>query len=422
MLFQIILSGLTIKVVSQGPGHGISKSTYACSEEAAEKTYYWLTKYLPVVEAVDDCQDRTCTCGKQSRVSLTTAGSSQQPGSGFGIHCTYAAGENDSRAQTNGGVTAAQVATAYADAINDWTDYSTSKNAQGYAGFALGLWSSTSLDSYIQAFASGSVAYLASDWTYNGATYYSVKVLVPDTPIVLDILGNSCSSCSLSKPLNTTLNSSTDTNITGGEILNINNTAVSGTLTPWYLSRTVDDLDTVRTYYKNVFGISPTSYTNDQGNSVLDFTLSSTATVIIRYIQVQGQTGTKTTSWLNNLLLTTDKAYQTSPLACWPLWGDFHYAYDDTTFNVLSAVTAATDLGFPYRSFASTSPSAGPSNAYVVEPSGMWIQLDGNTMGLPNSNAFAPDYCYTFCESNIPSTFAKEQVLFLRGSSTSAVE
>ena len=59
-------------------------------------------------------------------------------------------------------------------------------------------------------------------------------------------------------------------------------------------------------------------------------------------------------------------------------------------------MTAAGKLGYPYRSFNG---GGGPNNAYMVEPSGAWSQIDGSPTGLPESGGFDTQYCYTFCEA-----------------------
>merc|ERR1712159_984439 len=95
------------------------------------------------------------------------------------------------------------------------------------------------------------------------------------------------------------------------------------------ISRAVDDLGAVKTYYKNVVGGDPVSTaTLSDGSKIADYQVSSTATVHIRYVQSSGETGTKTTAWFQKLLLDTANKYQTSYDSCWPIWGDFHYAWD----------------------------------------------------------------------------------------------
>lgn len=338
---------------AQGAGNGISKSTYACSESAATSAFAWLMKYLPVEEANDDCPDRSCTCGEQSRVALQT---NANVSPGFGIHCTYAAGEDATRAAANGGTTLEDVASTFASQIGDWTGFDTSANTRAYSDYSVGLLAD-SIDSYVQAFQDDGVSFrLADD---------KVSVLVPDTPIVLDI-------------------------VTGDQ--------TSGLMTPLYVSRSVANLTEVEEYYLKAFGVAGDKYV-DGDATIIDYTLSSTATVIIRYSYRPGQTGNATTSWFQNLLLDTARQYQTSPSSCWPIWGDFHYAYDGH-YDIKPIVDAAAALGYPYRSFVGE--STGPSNVYVLEPSGMWIQLDGNPAGLPEVGGFDSGYCYTFCEDSSP--------------------
>ena len=360
MMMLVCLMTAISGVSGQAPGRGVSKSTYACSEAAAEVTRDWFEKYFPVSEAFDDCPQGECDCGVQSRVELDAA---IQGTRGFGLHCTYAAGADESRVATTGGVSLDEISKVFADALQDWT----SPNGRGFGGYAVGF-STPDLESYRTAFDRDGVNY----YQQGGA----IKFLVPSTAIVIELISDP--------------------------------TSPGGVLTPQYVSRTVDDLDIVETYYDQAFHVQGTKYTNDDGDAVLDIVLPSPSTdpVIIRYLRVDGQTGDRTTSWFQDLLLTTARTYQTSPASCWTLFGDFHYAYDGD-FSILPIVQAAEAMGFPYRSFAhegNPMMGSGPSNAYVLDPSGWWIQLDGQSNGMPPVGGFDGNYCYTFCQDSFTTS------------------
>ena len=181
----IICLASSTRLATSQPTTRIGKSTYACSKNAATKAYAWETKYLPVEEADDDCKDRTCTCGKQSRValkqsssSLLTADAGANAGApqGFGIHCTYAGGKDDTRAAANGGTTEEQVEAHMAAAIGNWSSYDTDINAYAWTSYATGLWAESGLDWYVDAFKSDDVPFHAGSWKLDGKTYWSVPL------------------------------------------------------------------------------------------------------------------------------------------------------------------------------------------------------------------------------------------------------
>lgn len=170
--------------------------------------------------------------------------------------------------------------------------------------------------------------------------------------------------------------------------------AEQGLLSATYVSRAVKDLSVVKSYYKAVFGNEPVSETTlSDGAKIADYQPGG-KDVTVRYVQRSGLSG-NSTDWFQTLLLNTANKYQTSYDSCWPIWGDFHYGGSFGSNTILEDVTAAGKLGFPYRSFAG---GAGPSNAYVVEPSGMWVQIGGDSTGLPAPGGFSTSYCYTFCK------------------------
>lgn len=401
---------LLLPSVAQPGGSNIDKSTHSCSKNAAQNAFSWLMKYLPVEEADDDCSNRECTCGEQSRVALKTSSldynvSRLGVSAGFGIHCTYAGGEDDTRAAANGGVTQLQVETRFQEAIGDWSTYDSDVNVRAWSSYRTGLWAESGLDWYVAMFKNGGVKTHMASWQADDSsdtTYWSIFVLVPPSPVVLELMG-SCTTCG----------SAAEKQMPKGYVgrsgplpkapLKMGADAEQGMMTSVHVSRWAKDLSAIKTYYKNVMGVDPSySATFDNGDAVMTFNPAGTSAAKIQYFMVAGnQSGSLTTEGFQTLLLDTAKQYQTSPSACWPIWGDFHYSYQGQSMSMLSAVTAAGNLGYPYRSFAGS--SVGPSDAYVVEPSGYWIQLNGDSDGLPQSGGFSPDYCYTFCSSTAAS-------------------
>lgn len=390
---------------AQGPGNGISKSTYACSKSAATNAFGWLTKYLPVDEAADDCPGRKCSCGAVSRVALKISGEShanasarrahglQGPSPGFGIHCTYAAGKNGARAAANGGTTEEEVEQHMAKVIGDWSTYDTDVNVRSWASYGTGLWAESGLDWYVAQFDKDGVKYHKGSWQSGGSTYWSILVLVPGTPVVLELQG-ACTACGSAEERRMPAGYVGVPGALPPTTLRAGTAATQGLMYATYVSRAVTDLSALKTYNKQVLGADPVSETTlGDGAKMADYLLSG-AQVHIRYIERQGESGAQTTAWFQKLLVDTAHKYQTSYDSCWPIWGDFHFAWDQFSRSILTMVTAAGKLGYPYRAFTG---GFGPSNAYVLEPSGMWIQLDGPSQGLPSAPGFSPDYCYTFC-------------------------
>lgn len=401
-MFPLFLAALATVEAFPPPSGGsrIDKSTYACSQSAATNAFAWEMKYLPVEEADDDCANRKCTCGEQSRVALKLSSSeSLQVGvsAGFGIHCTYAAGQKGDRAAANGGVTEEQLEERMANIIGDWSKYDTDANVRAWSSYRTGLWAESGLDWYVTQFKNDNVKHYTGSWGRDGSTYWSLLVLVPGTPVVLELQG-SCTLCgdAATKKMPAAHLGRSGPLLARSIEQKTGAAAEQGLMSAVFVSRAVKDLEAVKTYYKSVFDIDPVNETTSKdGSKMADFQPGGTA-VDIRYVQ-HSVTGEQSTEWFQDVLLKTAQKYQTGPSACWPIWGDMHYSVGWSKTTILEVVTAAGKLGFPYRSFAGS--NVGPSNAYVVEPSGMWIQVNGDSTGLPAPGGFEASYCYTFCSS-----------------------
>jgi len=83
-----IIVTLIALIAAQGPGNGISKSTWGASDP--RKCLNFNDKYLNTAVSSDTCKNGVCECGTQGRVQIK-ATSLISPLS-FGIHainCTY---------------------------------------------------------------------------------------------------------------------------------------------------------------------------------------------------------------------------------------------------------------------------------------------------------------------------------------------
>merc|ERR1712048_198028 len=248
------------------------------------------------------------------------------------------------------------------------------------------------LESLVSNFEKDGVKYHSGSWKNSTTTWYSVMFQVPNTQVVLEVWSNSCSNCG-----------SYVFEEARHDISKVEALLASSDTTRYFfatkVSRSVEDIAEVIDFYKSAFGVSPkdTQKLSD-GSQYVDFNLGSF--VDIRYMKRSGQTGEHTTKWFQNLLVTTAKHYMTGITACWPVWGDNHYAYDGAyqTSSVLSGANTTT-FGLYYKPV-----SAGQAiQAYLLEPSGWQIQLDGQYTAPSGTDGFDPEYCSTSCETSFPS-------------------
>merc|ERR1712187_847394 len=234
--------------------------------------------------------------------------------------------------------------------------------------------------------------YHSGSWSNSTGTYYSVMIHVPNTQVVIEIWSDSCSSCGSYVFEEVRQDTSK---------LLLKSSASSVEFYATQVSRAVDDLTVIIDFYKQTFGLSPKNRTQtlSDGSEYVDFNFGTD--VDIRYMKRTGQTGDTTTDWVQNLLVTTWKHYMTGITACWPVWGDNHYAYDGAyqTSSVLSGANKTT-FGLYYKPV-----SAGQAiQAYLLEPSGWQIQLDGQYTAPSGTDGFDPEYCSTSCQTSALSS------------------
>jgi len=168
------------------------------------------------------------------------------------------------------------------------------------------------------------------------------------------------------------------------------------------IPRAVEDLTVIIDFYKKSFSLSPKNGTQtlSDGSQYVDFNFGTE--VDIRYIRRAKQTGKTTTDWFQKLLVNTGKKYMTGITACWPVWGDNHYAYDGA-FKTQTYLAGAntSSFGLFYKPV-----SAGQAiQAYLLEPSGWQIQLDGIYTAPSGTEGFDPEYCGTSCQNTTWTTY-----------------
>merc|ERR1719253_1886295 len=243
-----------------------------------------------------------------------------------------------------------------------------------------------SLDSYTGAFHRDSVPYLPLEWAQGGQTYYSVLVQNPNTQEVFELV-------SKTKPAGVEFQAYDGIrhHFTEGVEVEAGSHA-----TALHVSRTSRDLDTVVSFYKEVFGVDPVSQGTSGGAKFAFFQHSSQATVQIQYWQ-RDQTGEHTTQWFEEYLEAVNAEYMTSYKSCWPVWGDNHYCLDSQQLDVSKIKEIYDKQGYKYHLFQMSGGMGG--NGYFELPGGWQMQIDGYwSSSFPSdAGSFQPDYCGNTC-------------------------
>jgi hypothetical protein len=357
-----------------------------------------------------------CTCGATGRVALkiSSSGSDDDESSklksgvspGFGIHTVLSAGYENSRAKASGNLTVAQI-----EAIVDEQWSTTEYNP--WHDHHLALYSASGLDSYISAFKADSVGFMTMNTTSAGTVYYSILVHIPKTQVILELV-------SKTKPTVSTgtasLRGASADDILGfvrseEERFYVSEAmmaefddaaaAASGILTPLHVSRAVEDVDEIITFYKNIFGISPeATVTLPDGGKSVSFLLSSKATVPIKFVQrPDAKEGEHSVAWFQDYLNDVNDEYMTSYKSCWPVWGDNHHCLDDQSVDGATIIAKykanAGKRGYHYHLFG----MGRGGNGYFADPSGFQFQLDVQMTVPSDAEKFSPDYCMKSCAS-----------------------
>jgi len=175
-------------VEAQSPGNGVSKSTYSCNDPVAAKVF--LYKYFPVGTPGDECDDDICVCPavgstpqwliQQGRVyALETLTPSPpmpgSPGAGFGLHCV-----NVSNHVTTGGLSTAQVEAHFSSKLGDMSNF------DSFMDFNV-MFYTTGLEAYVTTFKADGIPMFSTTWSYNGTTWTSVFIQVPNTQMIIEL-------------------------------------------------------------------------------------------------------------------------------------------------------------------------------------------------------------------------------------------
>lgn len=435
-----LLFGAAALVHGQGAGHGISKNTYACSVPVVDEVFNFMMTYFPVQEAADDCANRTCTCGKQGRVSLLTgdetplphggggggggSGASGPPGggkggnstmgggvsSGFGLHCVYAPGLDNIRWDQSGYLSVPEVEQIFVDKFGDMSEWVSEMDTN------TGMYT-PDLSTFVTPLDDAGEDYLALAWSSNGTDYYSVLVH-PGGQIIHEVVGPA-STAPASLKAKAKLHDGERWNFdANGGVPTINSSYMSAI----WVSHVTTDIERDMEFFKSAFNLTDgpsftmSTATDPNGNAIkqLLVKISYTSTTNIRLVQpADTTTGEYSIEWWEAYLNHVHKEYMTSPHCGWDVWSDNHFAYDwhRPTPDQADIVAAVGDMGYPYFCVShdggpQSSPShlrastAGGAHCYICTPFGYQIQLDG-TYADPPDTYFSysnVDLCATYMD------------------------
>lgn len=379
---------LAHQVACQAPPPSIEKSTYAISDQQRVAfAIEFIGKYTGLKSTTPSgvppqCKDgeaasSKCSCGFGARMEAEPAP--------FGLHGVLAFGANHSRAEANGGITVRDIEDVFSDRIGDWSQFASSANVRAWSDYHTQFFRKDGLDSVVKELQSGGIKFHSGWWTAEGSQkYYSVLFHVPNTQIVIEVWSDSCSTCgSYAFEERRQRDAKNMTKKLSGYVAT-------------QVSRAVDDLSIIVSFYNDTFGIDPVlRQTLSDGSEFVDFNFGDM--VDIRYFKRTGQSGARTTDWFQRKLVQTGKSYMTNIDSCWPIWGDNHFGYSWVfeTKDVLSKACKSS-FGCYYK------PYVGPDNlAYLLEPSGWQIQLNGNYDNVPSrTQVFDSNYCKYHCKAD----------------------
>ena len=129
-----------------------------------------------------------------------------------------------------------------------------------------------------------------------------------------------------------------------------------------------------------------------------------------RALGLGGGLAAKSASWFQGYLLETVDHYMRNYTSCWPVWGDNHVAIalraDGVTLDEVAERLAA--LGWtrwhPFKGACKNATDCGPSDIYLVDPSGFTTQLvspvpfaQDSLPGADFDDGGFGGYCFDFC-------------------------
>ena len=408
-------------------GNGFSKQTWSVNDPSI--AFKFFQKYLPSEDAQDSCEDNTCSCGTQGRVTITIDSSisslstinvefmkkekfsavkkqmrnrkllnpfsypphppprppppppGPQPapgGGGYGIHSV-----NCSARPYGNGMSPADVEAIFDKKLS--SQVSTVKTIDAFYDYSQFFWVDD-LDALLDQFKKDQVPYLGVQW----GDYFSVIVQIPNTMVVFEFVSNKSS---------TLASSSSNVIQSNQERVYIQQTSSFANFQPITISRSTSNLEAVENHYINLFGATKIySKEYDDGTKVARFKMSeSEDDVFLQFTQrPEGATSNDfTVKDFENLLNDAHAATVKSYYCGFSKWFDNHYAYDG--HNGLQLDTYVENLDKTDTIYRLWAGAGGPNvyALYVVDPTGWSCQFNGQFTGTIPSNI--PQWDVTLC-------------------------
>lgn len=392
--------------VAEGRGNssyfGMYKATWAVSDPI-HTTYPFLTHYLGNLPTDNNCPDLTCACGTQGRTELNgTHGYGSE--NLFGMHTVNAAGVNNSRMEASGAYSLEEVEAIWGDAMGDMSVYDT------FMDNHLALWAPT-LAPYSSAFDADQVNYLALRWHDDGATYYSLIVHLPSSQVVVEFISDEAPALDWM-----------DVQETRHHFFGAPPATAPGQLDPLHVSRFVSDLDEIEAFYEAVMETKPNAVDSPLDKAdpaskriVYGGPGSFTPKVSLSFVhRTEKRHRAFSATWFQKYTVGVGRTYMKNYTDCWPIWGDNHVAVqlDHVDSEALSLDDAIANLNkidwhlhHPFKGGCKAPGDCGPSDIYMMDPSGWTTQLVSPSgfgkKTLPGADVDPgglDGYCYTFCE------------------------
>jgi len=384
---------ITTPVYSQYPGHGVSKSTYACTDPIAG--WEWMYKYFPVGTPGDECDNNICICPatssaaewyiQQGRVYAKMSSSDdtehsaarklQGVGNGFGLHLV-----NVSNHLTTGGMTVQEVEAQFTTKLGSMSSF------DSFMDFNV-MFYTADLAAYVTLFDADSVPYYSFEFTASdGTAYNSVIVRVPGSQLLLELISESTVALKFARRPVRSTSQPGEQRASARALAMMKEhslgSTTGGIISPLAVNRAVDaaTLTKVNDFYVNGMGASLVS-----DESINSYTkkcyLWPGATVDVCFYQrpdSDTKGDWKVGDFADMLNTVHNNIVVGYPLCGTDKWEDNHYAIDSQQADTSAILSYVEKNSVPHI----CSSSRGVSLHYVFDPTGWGVQLDlGFTTG-----------------------------------------
>ena len=168
-----------VACVAQGPGDGVSKSTYASSEP--QKGEKFIVEFFPAAKETNECPGNVCNCSWHGEAFDVVEGRTALEASGFGLHLV------DTSKSTAGGLPVWRVEDEFSVKMDG------AKAFDAFYDYATGLCvDSTTFDHVLHSLDRANHDYLPYAFADDaGSGWYGALVRVPESQMVIDMLSDS---------------------------------------------------------------------------------------------------------------------------------------------------------------------------------------------------------------------------------------